>query len=184
MKTHTPHTIYDEWLILSYKSGSKKAFNILVKRWNTRLLNRAYLLTKNQEASQDIVQTTWQTALKQIHKLNDPRKFSSWIYTIVSRRAYDWIKFQQKERSVKEQFSETTTASEKEDIYNLSNYIQALPTKDKTILTLFYLDQKSVKEISKLLDISVGTVKSRLFYSREKLKTLIQKEVSYETRKR
>ncbi|MEE9364686.1 MAG: sigma-70 family RNA polymerase sigma factor [Cellulophaga sp.] len=74
-------------------------------------------------------------------------------------------------------FSVEETANDKENkLKLLLDTIKELPDQQQLVLRLFYLNEYSLKEISEVLAISVGTVKSRLFHAREKLKSIFKKQ--------
>jgi RNA polymerase sigma-70 factor (ECF subfamily) len=86
----------------------------------------------------------------------------------------NWIKEQQKQRALKLEREEFVTQEEQseelENVELIKRALNELPVNSKTILSMFYIDNHSVKEISEILSLSAGTVKSRLFYARKMLK--------------
>ena len=178
--------IFDQLLILNYQSGDQKSLSLLVKRWQPKLMGRVYNLTKSSEAANDIVQDAWASIIKNLHKLKDPAKFSSWAFTIANRKAYDWIKFSQRNRSVFNSESELdqpphlTDSPNESQIDIIKSAINRFSNDEQLILDLFYIENYSIKKISNYMNSPVGTIKSKLFYLREKLKSVIQKGVKYE----
>lgn len=177
----TKEQIFDEWLILQYQSGNKKSINILAKRWYTKILRKAYWHTKDMEISKDIAQEAWIAIIKGINKIKEPAKFGSWVSQIVYAKSVDWIRSQQKERhnqevrlEVQEGFGTDKSEAEETLIQGLRQHIKALPDKQRIVLSMFYLDNHSLQEISEVLKISKGTIKSRLFHAREKLKQILK----------
>ena len=67
--------VFDELLVIQSQSGDEKALSLLVKRWNTKMLRQAYILTDNREAINDIVQESWHTIVKKLTNLRDPSRF-------------------------------------------------------------------------------------------------------------
>lgn len=173
----------DKDLIIAYQSGHKKAFAFLVKRWHVQFCKLAYWYVKDADVSKDIAQESWTIILNKLTALEEPDKFKSWAIRIVNRKAIDWLRAS-KRRAVKRQhFSiENTTESveefEKEDLSEINSLlkraIEKLSDDQKIIIKLFYLEDYSLKQISELLNVSIGTVKSRLFYTREKLKNKLK----------
>ncbi|MEO1051311.1 MAG: RNA polymerase sigma factor [Bacteroidota bacterium] len=176
--------IFDELLILKCQAGDNSAMALLVKRWHVRLVRQAFHQTHNTEAAQDIAQDTWHTIIRKINLLRDPSRFRVWAYRIVNNKSVDWIRRQQKDRKITESQQElnaidTSSSEVEDDIQKLRRALREMPTKERFILNLFYLEGQSVREIAETIGIPVGTVKSRLFKAREHLKT-IYKEVSHE----
>ncbi|WP_299443584.1 RNA polymerase sigma factor [uncultured Aquimarina sp.] len=177
---------FDSLLVMQYQSGSKKAAAILVKRWHAKLCKHAYWYTGDREISKDIVQDSWSTILGKISELKDTNSFGSWALTIVTRNAINYLRKQKKELEHLNSYKISATTSDKESNYEnpdaillLKKTIKKLPYNQQLVLNLFYIEEYSIKEISEIIQISAGTVKSRLFNAREKLK-LILKNRNYE----
>jgi len=175
----------DEKLVKAYKAGDKKALAELVKRWHKLFCDKAYWLVKDKDVAKDIAQDSWTIIIDKIDGLKEPKQFKYWAYRIVCNKATDWLRLQTKKRKHTlgydiEIESEETKYSENEQLKQaLLKTINQLPINQKTVVRLFYIESYSLKQISKLLDISVGTAKSRLFHAREKLKTIL-KNTDYE----
>ena len=163
--------ILDEYLVLQAQGGDMKAYSILIKRWHPKLLRHAYRMTNDFEVARDITQDAWNTVTTKLQALNSPGAFKVWVYRIVSNKAADWIKLKQKERTVYQEASRIENSPEQnEEPGDIRKALNELPAESKLMLTMFYVDGNSVKTIAELLNLSEGTVKSRLFYSRKKLK--------------
>jgi RNA polymerase sigma factor (sigma-70 family) len=166
--------ILDELLVMRTQNGDMKAFSLLVKRWQPALLRQAYRLTRDDEAALDVAQEAWKAIAKGIYRLKSPSAFKTWSFRIVSNKSVNWIKEQQKQRALKiegEQFvTQGEQSEESENVELIKRALNELPVKSKAILSMFYVDNHSVKEISQILSLSAGTVKSRLFYARKMLK--------------
>ncbi len=169
--------------MLRCQSGDKQAFNILVERWHPKLIKQAFWHTKNGEAAKDIAQDCWQSIFKGLKNIKDPASFSVWAYRIVYRRSVDWIRGQQRDRNIKMDVAvESTpdnTDNQTEVLDKLKSVIRNLPDNQRDILTMFYLRNYSIREIGKIMGIPTGTVKSRLFHARERLKKYLI-ELKYE----
>ncbi|PHS09229.1 MAG: RNA polymerase subunit sigma-24 [Kordia sp.] len=169
------NNISDAKLVLAYQSGNKKAIAILVEQWHEKFCKQAYWYTKDKDAAKDIAQDSWNIIIHKLNNLNDPEKFGYWALTIVCRKAIDWTR--EKSKTLEQQkdyhqvlnsFSEESNISE--DSKKVLLAIKKLPDIQQTVLRLFYIESYSLKQISSMLGLSKGTVKSRLFYAREKLK--------------
>ena len=185
-----PEKIFDGLLVLQYQNGDKKALALLVKRWHVKMCKQAYWYTKNLDIAKDIAQDSWGVILKNMYSIKDTNSFGSWALTIVNRKAIDWIRTSKKTNVKLHQFYENSKAHyetiENNNIGNDSNIvavnrtktiisaIKNLPENQQIIIKMFYLEEYSIQEISVILKISKGTVKSRLFYAREKLKLTLK----------
>lgn len=171
--------ILDEWLVLQAQDGDMKAYSILIKRWHPKMLNHAYRMTKDAEVAKDITQEAWKAITAKLQSLRSPAAFKVWVYRIISNKSADWIKERQKERDLIQHKEELIDHQEPLDnLDKIKRALNELPEESKLMLTMFYLDGHSVRAISEILNLSEGTVKSRLFYSRKKLKEKFMNEIS------
>lgn len=168
--------ILDELLVLQAQDGDNESLAILVKRWHKKLVAYCYKQTNDLEVSKDLVQESWQAIIKGIRKLKDPAKFRVWAFRIVHNKVVSWIREIQKERVMEQEaINESEISIEEEpDFGPIRRAVNQLPENQKTILTLFYHHNYSVQEIAEILKLSNGTVKSRLFYARQKVKEYYQ----------
>ncbi|MEP2935731.1 MAG: sigma-70 family RNA polymerase sigma factor [Gilvibacter sp.] len=187
---HQPNHIFDSLLITEYIAGNKKAITVLVTRWHPIFCRQANWYIKDKAVAQDVAQECWVIILKKIGSLKDTQKFAPWALTIVHRRAIDQIRKNKKTEThtsneMIEQAVDTST-SQTEAIQSTQGKLQLinggiaqLPLKHRIVIELFYKNQLSLDQIASVLDVSKGTVKSRLFYAREALKGLL-KNKNYE----
>lgn len=170
--------VFDGLLVLQYRAGNKKALGQLVKRHHKKLCAHSYWYTKDVDASKDIVQDCWGVMINKLGNLREPNSFSSWATRIVTRKSLDYIskntdRLGKSKADTLEENTETTGF--KEDlIQQMREAITVLPKNQQIVLRLFYTQEYTLKEISSILEISVGTVKSRLFHAREKLKSILK----------
>lgn len=166
--------ILDAWLVLRYQAGEKKALAHLVKRWYPRLQRQIYWHIRDVEAVGDIAQESWYAILKGLPRLKNAERFSVWAARIAYFKAMDWLRQQQQRTTMADLREASDYAPEEEDAENRIGLIRKemarLPDHLRIILSLFYLEEYPLREISLILKIPVNTVKSRLFQAREKLK--------------
>lgn len=166
----------DELLIVEYRSGDVLALQKLVERWHKRFCEKAFWLTKDADASKDIAQDSWTTIINKMDTLNDLGSFQSWALRIVFTKAIDWMRINERNKNKHESYCKNYDETEEQNDDNqalkseMLKAIKSLSTDQQIVLKLFYVEEYSLKEISELLKISVGTTKSRLFHAREKLK--------------
>jgi RNA polymerase sigma factor (sigma-70 family) len=166
----------DEKLVEAYKAGNHKALAVLVRRWHKLFCNKAYWLVKDRDAAKDIAQDSWTVIIKKIDSLKDPRHFKYWAYRIVCNKSTDWLRLQSKQHKQTIGYNleiedNTIKYSENEHLKQaVLKAINELPVHQQTVVRLFYIESYSIKQISDMIDISIGTAKSRLFHAREKLK--------------
>ena len=166
--------IADEILVMDCQSGRVGALEILVSRWQKRLWQYAYGLTGDSEAAWDVTQDSWLGIIRGIRRLNDPARFRSWAYRIVTNKASDWIKRNKALKKADVGDLDDRPHKERKDT-GLGELVEKLDIKKRVVLSLYYFEQLSVPEIGSALRIPNGTVKSRLYNARNELKELWQK---------
>ncbi len=167
--------IFDELLVLKYREGDKKAMELLIKRWHQKIKRQLNRHTYEQEVAEDLAQEVWEAILKGIYNLREPALFGIWALRIATRKAVDWIRSNQRERKIEyPQLVESDGGDGEEDVVERLNLaMKKLPDQQRLILMMFYLEKHSVDEISAVLEVPSGTVKSRLFNARKQLKELL-----------
>ena len=174
--------ILDSWLVLQCQSGNKKATSLLVKRWHKKLCKQANWYVKDLDTSKDIVQDSWTVIFNKIHKLKDSNRFGGWALAIISRKSIDWLRKNKREiKNLEKYYNNTTitiddasTNTSEDLLMILRTAIKKLPDEHQAVLHLFYLEAYSIKEIAEIMQLPGGTIKSRLFNAREKLKLIIK----------
>ncbi len=170
-------------LVLSCCDGSKQAFAALHRRWHKKLLAHAgHLLGRSmRDRAEDVCQEAWLAIARGIESLSEPSHFRAWAYSIVTRRAADLRRtLGRAERATEglrqESANQTDAASDSESAAeSLRLALDTLSSEDHALLRLFYLDELSVAETAEALNIPFGTVKSRLFHARQRLRRAMQR---------
>ena len=171
----------DRSLILQYRAGNTSVLPALVKRYHKIFCQKAYWVTNDKEIAKDIAQESWIIIINKLHTLKNVDSFKSWAFRIVYTKAIDGVKHRNKERinlaSVGTIESGNQSSEDQSNLIQIAllKAIQNLPKGKQDIIRLFYAEEFSIIEISTFLNIPIGTVKSRLFKAREKLKSLLKK---------
>lgn len=166
-----------EFLFLSAQDGDHAAFSRLYEEHHSALLRYAQILTQDRTIAEDATQEAWINFSKNIRKIHDCRAYRSWLYKLTRWRVTDLARRHSRER-VELDASTDESSMQMEDDDSLQSEIQKLPTIERQIIQLFYLEEFSVKEVSASLDIPVGTVKSRLSRARQMLKQKMTHEAN------
>jgi len=175
----------DKYLIERYISGDKSTLAILVKKWHKIFCKKAYWILQDKDLSKDVAQECWIIIINKLHTLKNTESFKSWALRIIYTKAIDAHKRRISELHKlnnidKKFYSEPDEKEDKTVIKKkLLSAIKDLSKEKQDIIRLFYVEEYSLKEISSFLKIPIGTVKSRLFKAREKLKLII-KSSNYE----
>ncbi len=178
----------DAVLIALSKQGDREAFNRLVERYSTQIYNFAYRMTNSREDAEDIYQNAFIHAFRGIKSFRADAAFSTWLYRIVRNAYLD----EQKRRRARphtslEDYIETEdgafTREVVDDAPSLDEVVQTnerrrviqraiaqLPERQREILVLYEMHGFSYEEIAGILEINVGTVKSRLNRARTSLR--------------
>jgi len=123
--------------------------------------------------------TVGTSLLKKIYSLKEANSFGNWALTIVNRKVIDWTrKNKRNKEKLHTYYKDSQENNDTDNTYNTNDdhrenilrAIKKLPENQQIIMRLFYVEDCSILDISNILNISKGTVKSRLFYAREKLK--------------
>ncbi|MFC4721828.1 RNA polymerase sigma factor [Geojedonia litorea] len=176
-----PKNSADTQLVIEFKAGNLNVLPYLVERWHKRFLDKAYWITKNAEVSKDIAQETWKTVIAKIGQLQDVNKFGVWSLRIVCTKSFDYLRYRQQQQHQLKEYQKVQNPNEIDaiDDYEFKRKkvmlaIKSLSVDQQNVIRLFYLENYSLKQMSEFLDVSIGTVKSRLFHARENLKSLIK----------
>lgn len=169
-----------EWLRLA-QLGDKRAFNQLLEIYTDGALRTAYLLLQNRSLAEDALQEALIETYRCMKRFDEGRaSFKTWFHTIVIRSA---LRLRRKQL-FSLQWSEWMTGTDltypesqyllAEEYRALYDAIRGLSYKHRLVIVLFYFEEFTIQEIAEVADIKVGTVKSRLYQAREKLKQHLQ----------
>lgn len=167
----------DELLVLACREGDADAFRALVARWQEPLWRHAFRLTGRDDTAWDVLQETWLSIAGDISRLADPASFRRWAYTIITRRAADWAR-QQANRTVAipdvaDVAADLPAANDAVELLRAA--LQRLPREERVLLSLRHIDEFDGAEMAEILGVPEGTVKSRLFHARQKLRDIIER---------
>lgn len=167
--------------------GDQEAYTYLYEETYTKCFYLARKFLNSEHTAQDIVQDAYVKAFKSLDTLEDPEKFQSWIGTIVSNLAKNELKrrkvtlFSETENEDGQDISDTfvddrvsvqpeIVMDQNETTRLMKEIIDTLTDEQRICVTMFYMEQMSVKEMASVLEVSENTVKSRLNYGRQKIK--------------
>ncbi len=167
----------DSFCIRKVKKGKTEYFSFIVEKYQTHLFNIAKKITGDYSAAEDITQEAFLKFFNAIRSFDETRPVFPYLVRIVSNCAKDYIKRESRQNEIKENVASNMrsreTAETFEEIYEL---IYALPERERNAILLHYRDGKSVKEIARVMNISVSNAKVILFRGRRALFELWKKE--------
>lgn len=173
MKDSLAH-IEDQLLVMAARDGDAEAIKKLFDRWQINLWRYVHRRTSDSQVTWDITQQCWLDIIKGIRKLHDPACFKAWIYRIATNKTLDWLNSRSKEQPLTTDCIAAAGHQNEEDL-RVKELLHQLKHESRTVLSLYYFEALSVTEISIVLKVKTGTVKSRLFTAREEFKALWEK---------
>ena len=184
----------DSAVVSAFLNGEERAFQELVERYQTRLLNFIFRTIGDRERAEDLVQEVFIRVYRHIHRFDRSKKFSTWVYTIASNLAKNELRnrsrnplvlFQTMKGTAREkddrplQFEDTTARPD--DLYRkrhlrelVEETVAQLPEHHRQVFVLRELEGKSYEEIAEITDCNLGTVKSRLNRARNAFASMIE----------
>jgi len=171
----------DEEVVEDVRSKDQELYSVIVERYQNKLLRYAGNLIKDEDRASDVVQDSFIKAFINLNGFDTKKKFSSWIYRIVHNETINIAKKYQKELPILDDFDFQSDESiednfkQKETAAKVKKCLQEIPLLYSEPLTLFYIDEKSYKEIGDILRIPMGTVATRISRAKILMKKICQK---------
>ncbi len=175
----------DQKLIDAINKGDTKAYTQLVNRYKDLVYTLAIRMVRNREEAEEVAQDTFIKVFKSLDKFKGDSKFSTWIYKVTYNTCLDRIK--KNKKHLNDVPIDEFTFNKLETIDNaldnlikeeknrlIKNCINKLPEDSSALLTLFYFEDLSLEEISKIINIEANTVKVKLFRARKKLAIILE----------
>ncbi len=173
----------DEDLIRESQRGNPEAFNAIVDRYQRRLFAVAYGMVHDSDDARELVQEALIRAYRAQHGFRGDARLYTWLYRIAVNTCLDFLRRRGKERASQDPGDDVdipaasnpeALASRRETQRMIRRAMQGLPREQRIVLTLREIDELSYKEISEIVGASIGTVMSRIFYGRRKLRELLK----------
>ena len=169
-------------LVEEARLGNNEAFEQLIKENKLKMYKVAKSILKNEDDICDAIQNALMSAYSNLNKLQNNKYFSTWLIRILINKSYDIINKNQRSYSTTTDIDEYNSDENLKsfDSYNseslIENVLCELEDDLKTITVLYYYNDYSVGDISIILNIPEGTVKSRLSRARKKIYEIIKSE--------
>jgi RNA polymerase sigma-70 factor (ECF subfamily) len=183
----------DTALVNAYLEGETRSFDVLVERYQTRLLNFVYRIVGDRERAEDLVQEVFVRVYRHLGRFDRSKKFSTWIYTIASNLAKNELRnrsrnplvlftsmtkgWEDEERPL--EFEDPT--SRPDDLFRkrhvremVESSVAQLPTHHREVFVLREIEGRSYEEIAEITHCNLGTVKSRLNRARNSFAEIIE----------
>ncbi len=176
-------------LIAKFKRGDRSVFEVLVLKYQDRIYNLCLYMLGNSQDAEDVAQETFIKAYRNLDSFETHAPFYTWIYRIGINTCLDYKK---KASSRYERFHVDIDSLQQEIPYEISpenhlkmseisESVQAalleIPAKLRSVIVLKEIEDLSYEEISRVLKISIGTVKSRISRARELLRKKLRNKI-------
>lgn len=164
--------------VVSLVKKNKQMYREIVRRYEDKLLRYSKYLTGDYDTAADAVQEAFIKAYVNLNSFNTKMKFSSWIYRITHNEAVNQIKKKKNKFSIEdfdiadEKNSVEEKLTTKEIAQMVNKCLGEMPVKYKTVLVLYYLEEKSYMEISDIMRLPVGTVGTLISRGKKILKSI------------
>jgi len=171
-------------LIYRILAGDEAAFTALVEKHRKWIHSLAWREIGDFHAAQEITQDTFIQALKSLPTLRDPNRFLGWLYVIAKRQCIEWLR----RKPITMQSLDTMPKAELETVFYtkyleekqtqasadglrevVERLLRKLPESERSVMILHYFNGLTCEEVSERLDVSLNTVKSRLYRARKRL---------------
>jgi RNA polymerase sigma-70 factor, ECF subfamily len=173
-------SIPDSQLVLGLQSGNLEALGELFDRHRGLVYRTALAITGDDEAAADLLQEVFLRLHRFASHVDCGRPLEPWLYRMTTNLSYTWVKRHNRLLRPLEDVADWITGSRKdtpavrsemnESWRQIQQAMASLPLSHRGVVVLYYIDDLSIQEISEILDVPVGTVKSRLHYSRQALR--------------
>ena len=182
----------DDVLVSKAQSGDKDAFETLVQRHSSRVYARAYSIVRDEDLALDMAQTAWVKAWQRIGQFESQSRFSTWMTRVTINVCLDFLR-----KSKRWRFDQSIEAMletekgpdlrlpvveydpleglERQELSQLVDQaMQALSADHRSVLVMHTYEQLSYAEMAELMNCSIGTIMSRLFYARKHLASILE----------
>lgn len=176
----------DQQIIERILSGDTNSFSLLVDRYKDLVFLLALRMLKNREEAEEVAQDSFVKTFQSLNKFRGDSKFSTWVYRITYNTCLDRLKKYKNDfhmvridRFTPSQIKTLDSALDDMEVQEQSRAIrdclEVLPGEDGFLLTLFYFDERSLAEISKIVGLTETNIKVKLFRGRKKLAAILKK---------
>lgn len=178
----------DQIYITKILDGDTTAFAVLVNRYKNMVYTLTLRMLKNREEAEEVSQDTFVKIYKHLNKFKGDSKFSTWVYRIAYNSCLDRIRAYKGQNNTVgiDEFTENQvrTLETAFDILDradrqksVKECLERLPPDDSALISLFYYEELSLSEISKIINLDSNNLKVKLFRARKRLATILKKRL-------
>lgn len=184
-------TTNDQIIINQIINGDTNAFTVLVDRYKDLVFTLALRMLKNREEAEEVSQDAFVKAYKSLSRFKGESKFSTWIYRVTYNTCLDRLKKNKKhlndvaideftQHQIKTMDNALDSMEQQEHNKTIQDCLNLLPGDDSFLLTLYYFEEHSLEEISKIIGITANNVKVKIFRGRKKLASIMKQKLEPE----
>lgn len=176
----------DEAWVEQAKNGDERAFQMLVQRYYKQAYGLALRIVRSPSDAEEVAQDAFVRAWRALPRFRGEARFSTWLYQIVSRRAIDHshkLRVRgEREIQLEEMTNIQATTAESPETSRIDSerlaaqLLDSLTDVQRAVVSLYYLEDRSVDQVAQSLDLPTGTVKTHLFRARRRLRTALEHE--------
>jgi RNA polymerase sigma-70 factor (ECF subfamily) len=179
-----PTQMDDRELVQRIRDGDAEALRAIVERYQDRIFSLIYGIVRDRHEVEDVAQEVFLKVYTRIQAFDERSKFYTWLYRVAANAAKDHVKKRSRRPAVALEEDEVLPAAGDNPVQHAAaaetrrlvrEAIAALPLRYREVLTLRELEGLSYNEIAAVLQISIGTVESRLHRARAKLKRRMER---------
>lgn len=163
----------DQSAIEGCRAGDKDAFRHVVEHYQAEAIGHAIAILGNREDAMDAVQEAFIDTFQALDRIDLTRRFYPWFYIILRNRCYKLAagrKKREMNRSDETEIVAPRASMQPEHSMLLEQAMLELPAEDRELITLRHLDGLSYEELAERLEVPQGTIMSRLYYARKRLR--------------
>jgi RNA polymerase sigma-70 factor, ECF subfamily len=181
-KSFSPLPVQNEDLQLVHRAqqGDTAAFGELVTKFRNRVFIRIYRVIQNEEDALDVSQKTFVKVWQRISEFDGKSSFYTWIYSVATHMAIEWLRrsrhcFVELDVNLRSPVAHPDHEIQRNEVRQfVLDAVAKLTPRQRAVIVLKDLEDFHYSEIAEMLQCSIGTVMSRLFYGRRKLQTLLK----------
>ncbi len=170
----------DKALVIQLQEGNLEALGALYDRHRRLVYRTALAITGDADSAADLLQDVFLRLNRFSRNIDPLRPLEPWLYRMTTNLSYDWVKRRKRWPRPLEDLADWLIGSVKNSPYEVvekndewsrvQRAVAALPLPQRVVVVLYYLNDLALQEIAEILDVPIGTVKSRLYYGRLGLK--------------
>jgi len=174
--------IYYELLVLRCRQRRPDALEELIQAWERPLLYYVRRLVDNDDEARLVLQEAWVKVFEGLGGLRNPERLPAWLYRIARNTAVSHLRAKCRERTLFESDDGARIAGhgdahlDLDDAERIHYGLGRISLVHREVLTLFFLQDLSLEEIASVLEVPVGTVKSRLHHAKQALRAVLEEE--------